>query len=567
VACKALAGWELCGCDRCTQAFLSRRWPADVNFAVQVMDKTVDRVRTARVRVVPRARFERATYGLGNRCSVQLSYRGKLLKTKAFPLFSFSVKNKLLTLCRVCAKVVTNQGHNQARHKMDNDKHEPKIRETIVRVKGREYPRVIADFGMKNGKRERKTFKTRKAAERAVATWQTEQKILARRIGEGAQRFLTGDVQDAAAALQVLGNGVTLAEAATTFKTVRDAGLTMHGIQDAAEAVKALQGKATLTAAARFYFERHFPDGGGRTIGELVADYVKSREDVDRRAATIRDILCRLGCATPRNIERNGGGTLHIAPAGFAHDFAAVPVAHVTTTDLEKWMGRHAGKSKYTRRNMRVHLVALFNFAKARKYIRENPAEALITPKTSKNAKTRPYVLPPEDVEKLLRYAAAHDPETVPYFAICIFAGIRPNGEANRLTWAAINFERREIDIRADTSKTGDERFVEMSDNLIEWLLPYRKHTGPIYPTRGDVERVRRKSGVRWAPDCMRHSFGSYHMAQHENAGKTALAMGHRTIDTTFEHYRRAVHKEDAARFWNIKPEGAQVIEFRVNAG
>ncbi len=28
------------------------------------------------VEMVPRARLERATYGLGNRCSVQLSYRG-----------------------------------------------------------------------------------------------------------------------------------------------------------------------------------------------------------------------------------------------------------------------------------------------------------------------------------------------------------------------------------------------------------------------------------------------------------------------------------------------------------
>ena len=67
----------------------------------------------------------------------------------------------------------------------------------------------------------------------------------------------------------------------------------------------------------------------------------------------------------------------------------------------------------------------------------------------------------------------------------------------------------------------------------------------------------------------MRHSFGSYHMAHYENAGKTALQMGHRTIDTTFEHYRRAVRKEDAARFWEIMPtaSGANVIAFRAKAG
>ena len=33
----------------------------------------------SRVKLAPRARLERATYGLGNRCSVQLSYRGMKL--------------------------------------------------------------------------------------------------------------------------------------------------------------------------------------------------------------------------------------------------------------------------------------------------------------------------------------------------------------------------------------------------------------------------------------------------------------------------------------------------------
>lgn len=63
-----------------------------------------------------------------------------------------------------------------------------------------------------DGRRVRKTFKTR-AAEKAVAAWQGEQKILAKRLGEGAQRFFTGNVRDSAAALQILGPGVPLAEA------------------------------------------------------------------------------------------------------------------------------------------------------------------------------------------------------------------------------------------------------------------------------------------------------------------------------------------------------------------
>jgi integrase len=452
---------------------------------------------------------------------------------------------------------------------MENEMHGPKIREGIAHVKGHKYPRVIVDFGTTSGTRTRRTFKTHAAAERAVATWQAEQKILARRVGEGAQRFLTGDVQDAAAALQVLGPRVTLAEAATLFKTVREAGLTMPSIQDAAEGLAILTGKATLADAARFYMGRHFPEGGDRTVDQLVEDYLESRRQVDRRPATLLDIRARLGRGTPANVERSGAGTLHLKPTGFARDFAGVPVAHVTTADLERWMERNVkGKSRTTWRGMRVHLVGLWNFARQRKFCRENPAEPLMTPKTSKSAKARPYVMPVEDVETIMRTAAANEPDTVPYFALALFAGIRPQGELGRLTWADINIERREIDIRADVSKTGDERFIEMSENLVAWLLPHRKASGPIEAARAAVESVREKSGVRWAADCMRHSFASYHLAQHDNAGKTALQMGHRSLGMLFEHYRRAVRKEDAARFWDIRPEGAAtVIEFRVKAG
>jgi integrase len=312
--------------------------------------------------------------------------------------------------------------------------------------------------------------------------------------------------------------------------------------------------------------DRHFPDGGERTVDQLVEDYIENRRQIDRRPATIRDIRGTLGRANPASVERERGGSLQLAPTGFAHDFAGVPVAHVTTADLERWMERHKGKATATRRKFRVHMVGLFNFAKARKYVKENPAEPLGTPNTSK---MRPYVMPVEDVEAVMRYAAANEAETVPYFALALFAGIRPQGELSRLTWADISFERREIDIREDVSKTGDERFIAMSDNLVSWLLPHRKAAGPVDATRKAVERVRRGAGVRWEPDCMRHSFGSYHMAAFENAGKTALQMGHREIDTTFEHYRRAVRKKDAVRFWKIRPDSkaANVIPFRAVAG
>ena len=104
-------------------------------------------------------------------------------------------------------------------------------------------------------------------------------------------------------------------------------------------------------------------------------------------------------------------------------------------------------------------------------------------------------------------------------------------------------------------SKTHDERFIDISDNLLQWLTPYQQTQGPVFYSRRKAERIREKCGVRWASDCMRHSFGSYHLAMHDNVGRTALQMGHRDIGTLFEHYRRALRKEDAKAFWAIRPE------------
>jgi integrase len=168
-----------------------------------------------------------------------------------------------------------------------------------------------------------------------------------------------------------------------------------------------------------------------------------------------------------------------------------------------------------------------------------------------------------KDVDALMQYAADNEPGMVPYMALCLFAGIRTVGEMQRLDWKDIDFKRREVFISDEVSKTGDERIVDMTDTLIAWLAPHRQSEGAIYYTRTRFERIRKGAGVRWAKDCMRHSFGSYHLAMWENMGKTMEQMGHTNARILKNHYRRAVRREDAERFWAIRPKAeGGVIEF-----
>ena len=391
-----------------------------------------------------------------------------------------------------------------------------RIRQAPVEVNGKQYTRFILDLGVVAGKRKRKSFKTEAAAKKFLKDQEQRdrieaerQGILRKRIGERAKKLSTDD------------------------------------LHDATEAMGILQGATTLKHAATFWMDRNRPDGPTRSVDELVEDYIQSRVDAGRRPATIRDLRQRLGCA---NARENGSG--RVTPFGFAASFKGVSVSHLTTNDLEKWLQKVSGGPS-SKQSYRRHFVGLFNFASKRKYIRENPATALEVPQ---GRRTKPYVLPVEDCERLMATAASQAPDLVPFFAICLFAGIRPT-EAQRLDWKDVNLKRHEIFIDSDISKTHDERWVPVEDNLLQWLWPHRKESGRISFSRKAFDQVRRKAGIRWAPDCMRHAYGSYHLAKHDNAGKTALNMGHRELGTLFEHYRRAVRAEDAERFFNIYPK------------
>lgn len=384
---------------------------------------------------------------------------------------------------------------------MDDTNPSPKIGEQTTTVKGRVYKRYVVEFGVVRGKRDRKTFKTRRAAQAHIR--EREQKdvsnvearaILEKRIGEKAHKLATDDLLDAVKALDVLKH--------TT----------------------------SLETAARFYMDHNDPGGTRHTVEELYEKYKESREKANRRPATIRDIDV---CLSP-----------------FVEAFGGTRVQHVTIDDLDAWLNEQTGGA--VRRNKRRrHLVGMFNFAVKRRYRRDNPASGL---EISNEKKRRPHVLSLDDCEQLMRYTADNEPETIPYMALCLFAGVRPEGEIGKLDWKEIDLGRREIFISDEVSKTHDERFIDISDNLLQWLTPYQQKQGPVFYSPSKAKRIRESCGVRWASDCMRHSFGSYHLAMHDNAGKTALQMGHRNLGTLFEHYRRAVRKQDAEAFWAIRP-------------
>ncbi len=157
----------------------------------------------------------------------------------------------------------------------------------------------------------------------------------------------------------------------------------------------------------------------------------------------------------------------------------------------------------------------------------------------------------------------------VPALAIGFFGGVRTN-ELRQLDWTNINTAEKRITIPATIAKRRSVRHIDMSDNLLAWLAPYTRHAGPVSPAdtewRYRFDRARKDAKIaHWPHNAMRHSFATYHLADCEDAAKTALQLGHRDTDLLFRHYRGLTTREDAAKFWSILPEGKRgVVEFPV---
>jgi len=56
------------------------------------------------------------------------------------------------------------------------------------------------------------------------------------------------------------------------------------------------------------------------------------------------------------------------------------------------------------------------------------------------------------------------------------FAGIRPDGELQKLEWDDVKLAEKTIVTRPEVSKTNRRRFPKISTNAGAWLEAYRQH-------------------------------------------------------------------------------------------
>ena len=190
-------------------------------------------------------------------------------------------------------------------------------------------------------------------------------------------------------------------------------------------------------------------------------------------------------------------------------------------------------------------------------YLKVNPLKNVPIPEIF-----RPEVqfLKVAELKKLLETAKEHYPETIAYFALGAFAGIRSSA-CVRVAFKDINFKEKGILITAENAKNNQRSYLDGHEaNLWTWLN-YAKKNAPngFNLTKRQWDGLRAKvaklAKIKMPHNALRHSFCTYHVALHGDAGKTATLLTHKgNVSILYDHYKGNTNKATAGEYFNILP-------------
>lgn len=390
----------------------------------------------------------------------------------------------------------------------------------IYKVKNRDRTHYCVSYVAAGG-RKRRNFADLESARREANTI--------------AHNLMAGDLE----ALKITGQQKQMFVAAD--QAIQGTGLTLDvAAREFAKAFEIL-GHDGVIEAARYYkasVETGLPDV---PVSTAVQKFAEAKRMEGMSSAYLKDIRTILG--------------------RFASQFNC-NLASIDTEDLRDYL--NALKiGPVAKNNHRRLIVVLFNFAKNQGWLRDErtAADGLGTYKVKQEEVS---IYTPREVSKLL---SAADEDFLPYLVLIAFGGVRREELHRGLAWEDVDFGRRTILIPAAIAKTGRKRKIVIADNLAEWLAPYRRKRGPIFERdpRKRMARVSQRSRVKWLPNALRHSFGSYRMEQTKNAGQVALEMGNSPA-VVMTHYFEIVDANAASEYWSIRPlskKSRKIIRFR----
>lgn len=341
-----------------------------------------------------------------------------------------------------------------------------------------------------NGKRTRKFFATRKAAE----SWLRRTLIRMKREGEAAITMPE----------QLRLDALSCSEKLLPYgKTIVDA--TEHYL-------------AYLAASAR-----------SCTITALVAEFNAAKKKDGASERYLGDLRNRLDT--------------------FAEQFGDLKVAEIIPSQIDDWL-RGLDVAGQTRNNFRTVLSAFFEFGKVRGYATHNPVTGTAKAKVVRGT---PEIFTPEQMRTVLEKAPAEFLPylAIGAFAGLRSAELeRLDWSEINLARKLIQVKAE----NAKTAQRRFVTVCDALASWLAPHVRKSGPVATPESVRIGREKTCKAAEIEWPANVLRHSFASYHLAQFKNAGQTAAELGHAGAAMLYQHYRELVTPEAAARWWQIMP-------------
>jgi len=331
--------------------------------------------------------------------------------------------------------------------------------------------------------------------------------------------------------------------------------LSPEALDDAVAAAKRIRSTGKPLAFVVDYFLENYQEVEfEKPLAAAVEEYVdlKSKEEA-------------VGLISPR--QSRG---IRLELQRFRDHFDDRHVSELTRDRIEKYLGV-GNSSLKTWNNRRGYLSTFFKFCEDRKFVSKNPVTNIPHHRIGKQ-RASPETLSAAQVSDMMGFLEAYSgPERksgqppgvigamVPYFALCLFAGIRPDwkdGEIRKLRTESIQIDTGTIHIEPRVSKNTEKRSVKIQPNLAIWLKKYPPENFPIIPASLFREmRLEIRKRFNLGHDVLRHTYVSMLVGAFRSVGDAALQAGN-SEGVIRRYYLDLKSEEEAERFWRICPQG-----------
>lgn len=239
------------------------------------------------------------------------------------------------------------------------------------------------------------------------------------------------------------------------------------------------------------------------------------------------------------------------------------PIAHLTGVRLQEYLREtmltrgDSGFSNKTWSNRRGYLTTFFGFCVTEGWLEQNTATGVRNYRRREFARPTPAVLTVAVARDLMSFLETfHGGRLVPFYALCLFAGIRPDwqyGEISKIEDSFFDLAKRQLSLPQGKTKTRRKRDVVLQPNLVAWLEKYPLSTYPIICVNFKKLRLQVQERFKLGHDVLRHSYCSYLVGRFRSVGDAALQAGN-SERVIWSNYLDLVSVRDAETFWEIRP-------------